>query len=124
MTSTRQKIATLQIGQKNAYGRTLYYPDCWISKRLIKLTGRPTFTLYDIQILESLGFEMAYIDLAPTLSKEQRAENGRKGAQIRAINRKSITSLNSADFAARSENFLKSLAVKKSKNKTDIEDLV
>ena len=48
----------LKFYEKNVYGKTLIYPDTDIQDALERLTNRKTFTMYQLEALKLLGFEV------------------------------------------------------------------
>ena len=52
----RMSLTTLNLTQRNVYGRVLTYPNCELSKILVALTGKTTFSDTDIKTLERAGY--------------------------------------------------------------------
>jgi hypothetical protein len=48
----------LKFYEKNVYGKTLIYPDTDIQDALERLTNRKTFTMYQLEALKLLGFDV------------------------------------------------------------------
>ena len=48
----------LRFYEKNIYGKTLIYPATDIQDTLEKLTNRKTYTIYQLQALKALGFDV------------------------------------------------------------------
>lgn len=48
----------LKFYEKNVYGKTLIYPDTDIQDALERLTNRKTFTMYQLEALKQLGFDV------------------------------------------------------------------
>lgn len=48
---------------REIYGRTLIYPVSATAKMLCLLTGKKTFSVSDIRIIESLGIRIEYLQL-------------------------------------------------------------
>tara|TARA_R110000796_G_scaffold89253_1_gene192722 strand:- start:40 stop:231 length:192 start_codon:yes stop_codon:yes gene_type:complete len=48
----------LKFYEKNVYGKTLIYPTTDIQEALERLTNRKTFTMYQLEALKLLGFDV------------------------------------------------------------------
>lgn len=57
------KKETITFKEKNVYGRTLIYPACDKSNIFAGLLSTKTFTLSQLNLIESLGYEINLITL-------------------------------------------------------------
>jgi hypothetical protein len=48
----------LKFYEKNVYGKTLIYPEQRAEAALERLTKRKTFTMYQLEALKTLGFDV------------------------------------------------------------------
>lgn len=59
---------TIEVTQKEVYGKTLtYVTDESIRNSIKKLTGRKTLTDYDIEALKELGFVLVLKEMTVTI---------------------------------------------------------
>ncbi len=56
---------TIEIYNKNVYGRDLFYPHNDNAKRVTKLLGKKTLNLADIKRLEAIGFTVKNLTFSP-----------------------------------------------------------
>jgi hypothetical protein len=56
-------IGTVQLKEKNVYGRILLYPDCETSKLFAELLCVKSFQNWHISRIEALGYELKIIKL-------------------------------------------------------------
>ena len=50
----------IYLKQKQVYGKTLYYPDCERSEKLVKFRGTKTFSFVDAISLKDIGFKIKF----------------------------------------------------------------
>jgi hypothetical protein len=53
----------ISIKEKSVYGNTLIYPNNDVAVKFALLLGKKTFAPFDLKIIESLGYEIEYIEL-------------------------------------------------------------
>jgi hypothetical protein len=54
------KPGTLKIDVRMVFGRVLYYADCPLSKLLVELSGKKTFSGTELKKLSDFGFDIQY----------------------------------------------------------------
>ena len=50
----------IYLKRKEDYGKTLFYPDCEKSKKLVEFRGTKTLSLLDAVSLQDIGFEIKF----------------------------------------------------------------
>jgi hypothetical protein len=50
----------IYLKRKEVYGKTLFYPDCEKSKKLVEFRGTKTLSLLDAVSLQDIGFEIKF----------------------------------------------------------------
>lgn len=56
MNTVTQTDNTIKIFQTNNYGTEAIYPACDVSRKLLELTGRKTFSRQDLKTIRDLGY--------------------------------------------------------------------
>ena len=54
---------TISVREKSVWGNVLIYPNNDVAVKFTQLLGKKTFTSIDLKIIESLGYELEYIEL-------------------------------------------------------------
>ena len=54
---------TISVKEKSVWGNTLIYPNNETAIKFTQLLGKKTFTSFDLKVIESLGYEIEYIEL-------------------------------------------------------------
>lgn len=49
---------SITVAVRNVYGNDYIYPVCATAVKLAQLTGRKTFTKYDISTIKALGYDI------------------------------------------------------------------
>lgn len=58
----KYKLPTLQLYARNLYGTIRYFPNCDLSRAFVKICGKSTLTLVDINTLKKAGFSFRVHD--------------------------------------------------------------
>lgn len=62
MKAERYKLPTLNLHARNLYGTIRYFPNCDLSRAFVRIGGKSTLTLVDINTLKRAGFSFRVHD--------------------------------------------------------------
>ena len=81
-------MMTLHLLKRTAYGTTRFYPNCKLSRAIVRIGKKPTLTEVDIISLAAAGLSFEYtVDEEYNLSmREKQTELARKGGLTKKFN--------------------------------------